>query len=224
MPLGRHKYIKFCTWNWKIQAFRGVWESHYLNIFGWKCLWEGIKTPIFGNKMVESTLSVVGRNNIFEYLLFKCLWAIGKASKHQVLCMKLENLGFQVSAGTTYWNILIEKPNFAQNIGESGLAGVGTNNMLEYLLFYLKCLWEGMKHRVLHTKLENLGFQGWAGIMYLNIFCSECLWEGINTSSFAHEIGESRLSGVCGNNITWTSSFGNAFGKASKHRVLQIKR
>ena len=34
---------------------------------------EGIKTPRFGNKMVESKFSGVGRNNIVENVL-KCFW------------------------------------------------------------------------------------------------------------------------------------------------------
>ena len=46
------------------------------------------------------------------------------------------------------------------------------------------------------TKLANLHWQGWAGILYLNIFELKCLWEGMNTPSFAHKIGESWLSGV----------------------------
>ena len=66
----------------------------YLNIFHLKCFWEGlktpsvastieyllfemhfegIKTPRFANKMVESKFSGVGRNNIVENFLFEML-------------------------------------------------------------------------------------------------------------------------------------------------------
>ena len=38
----------------------------------------------------------------------------------------------------------MKTPSFAHEIGESALAGVGRNNVCEYLL-YLKCFWEGMK-------------------------------------------------------------------------------
>ena len=50
-------------------------------------------------------------------------------------------------------------------------------------------------------KLENLHWQGWAGIIYVNIFYLKWLWEGMKTLSFAHEIGESALAGVGRNNI-----------------------
>ena len=35
------------------------------------CFWEGMKTPNFAPKIGESELLGVGRNNIFEYLLFE---------------------------------------------------------------------------------------------------------------------------------------------------------
>ena len=37
----------------------------------------------------------------------------------------------------------MKTPSFAHEIGESALAGVGRNNVCEYLLF--EKLWEGMK-------------------------------------------------------------------------------
>ena len=84
-----------------------------------KCLREGIKTPNFADKANETGFAGVGRNNVFEYLLFGN--AFGKASKPRALMSfphKLVNLGFQGWAG---------------------------NNM--YLnIFYLKCLWEGIKN------------------------------------------------------------------------------
>jgi len=43
----------------------------YLNIFYLKGLWEGIKTPSFAHKIEEYWLSGAGKNNVFEYLLFK---------------------------------------------------------------------------------------------------------------------------------------------------------
>ena len=70
---------------------------------------------------------------------------------------------------------------------------------------WISSIWNGFgkawKHKVLHTKLENLHWQGWAGIMYVHIFYLKFLWEGIKTPSFAHEIGESALAGVGRNNV-----------------------
>ena len=40
-------------------------------MFYLKCFWEGMKTPNFAHKIGESGLLGVGRNNIFEYLLFE---------------------------------------------------------------------------------------------------------------------------------------------------------
>ena len=111
----------------------------------------------------------------------------------------------------------MKTPSFAHEIGESALAGVGKNNM------WISSIWNGFgeawKHQVLHTKLENLRWQGWAGIIYLNIFYLKWLWEGMKTQSFAHEIGESALAGVGKNNM-WISSIWNGFVKAWKHQVL----
>ena len=45
----------------------------YVNIFYLKWHFEGIKTPRFANKMVESKFSGVGRNNIVENVLFEML-------------------------------------------------------------------------------------------------------------------------------------------------------
>ena len=96
--------------------------------------------------------------------------------------------------------------SFAHEIGESALAGVGRNNM------WISSIWNGFgkswKHQVLQTKLENLHWQGWAGIIYVNIFYLKWLWEGMKTPSFAHEIGESALAGVGRNNM-WISSIWN---------------
>ena len=93
--------------------------------------------------------------------------------------------------------------SFAHEIGESALAGVGRNNM------WISSIWNGFgkswKHQVLQTKLENLHWQGWAGIIYVNIFYLKWLWEGMKTPSFAHEIGESALAGVGRNNMCISS-------------------
>ena len=96
----------------------------------------------------------------------------------------------------------MKTPSFANEIGESVLAGVGRNNICEYLLFEIT-LGRHENTQVLHTKLENLHWQGWAGIIqYMcNIFYLKWLWEGMKTPSFAHEIGESALAGVGRNNI-----------------------
>ena len=114
----------------------------------------------------------------------------------------------------------MKTPSFAHEIGESALAGVGRNNM------WISSIWNGFgkawKHQVLHTKLENLHWQGWAGIIFVNIFYLKWLREGMKTPSFAHEIGESALAGVGRNNM-WISSIWNGFGKAWKHQVLHTK-
>ena len=160
------------------------------------------------------------------------IWnGFGKAWKHQVLHTKLENLHWQGWAGIVYVNIFylkwlwegMKKPSFAHEIGESALAGVGRNNICEYLLFemalgrhentkfaheigesalagvgrnnmWISSIWNGFgkawKHQVLHTKLENLHWQGWAGIMYVNIFYLKWLWKGMKTPSVVHKIEE----------------------------------
>ena len=48
----------------------------------------------------------------------------------------------------------------------------------------------------------------------MNISYLKWLWEGMKTPSFAHEIGESALSGVGRNNICEYLLFEMAFGKA----------
>ena len=117
----------------------------------------------------------------------------------------------------------MKTPSFAHKIGESALAGVGRNNICA-----TSSIWNGFgkawKHQVLHTKSENLQWQGWAGIIFVNIFYLKWLWEGMKTPSFAHEIGESALAGV-GRNLQymWISSIWNGFGKAWKHQVLHMK-
>jgi hypothetical protein len=57
--------------------------------------------------MLESTLSVAGRNNIFEYLLLKM--PVGRRQNTKFLGIKLKNLGFQEGAGTTYLSIFYLK-------------------------------------------------------------------------------------------------------------------
>ena len=94
----------------------------------------------------------------------------------------------------------MKTPSFAHESGESALSGVGRNNICEYLLFEM-ALGRHEKNQVLHMKLENLHWQGWAGIIYMNIFYLKWLWEGMKTPSFAHEIGESGLAGVGRNNM-----------------------
>ena len=179
-----------------------------------------MKTPSFAHEIGESALAGVGRNNMW----ISSIWnGFGKAWKHQVLQTKLENLHWQGWAGIIYVNIFylqwfwegMKTPSFAHEIGESALAGVGRNNVCE--IMWISSIWNGFgkawKHQVLHTKLENLHWQGWAGIIYVNIFYLKWLWEGMKTPSFAHEIGESALAGVGRNNM-WISSIWNGFGKA----------
>ena len=155
------------------------------------------------------------------------IWnGFGKAWKHQVLHTKLENLHWQGWAGIIFVNIFYLKwlwegmktQSFAHEIGESALAGVGRNNICEWI----SSIWNGFgkacKHQVLHTKLENLHWQGWAGIIYVNIFYLKWLWRGIKTPSFAHEIGESALAGVGRNNICEYLLFEMALGRHENTR------
>ena len=106
----------------------------------------------------------------------------------------------------------IKTPSFAHEIGESALAGVGRNNICEYLLFEM-ALGRHENTKFLHTKLENLHWQGWAGIIYVNIFYLKWLREGMKTPSFAHEIGESALAGVDRNNLCEYLLFEMALGR-----------
>ena len=47
----------------------------------------------------------------------------------------------------------MKTPSFAHEIGESALAGVGRNNICEYLLFEM--LWEGMKAQSFAHEIEE---------------------------------------------------------------------
>jgi hypothetical protein len=89
----------------------------------------------------------------------------------------------------------IKTPSFAQNIGESGLSGVGRNNISQYLLFKIPF----RRHQ--NTQFFTEHWRIWAfrcgqGQYYLNFFYLKLLREGIKTPSFAQKIGESGLSGV----------------------------
>ena len=101
----------------------------------------------------------------------------------------------------------IKTPSFAHEIGESALAGVGRNNICEYFLFEMALArHENTKFWTRNWRInifywEGMHWQGWAGIIYVNIFYLKWLWQGIKTPSFAHEIGESALAGVGRNNI-----------------------
>ena len=53
----------------------------------------------------------------------------------------------------------MKTPSFAHKIGESALAGVGRNNVCEYLLFEM-ALGRHENTAVLHAKLENLALAG----------------------------------------------------------------
>ena len=161
-----------------------------------KCLREGIKTPNFADKANETGFAGVGRNNVFEYLLFGN--AFGKASKHRALMSfphKLVNLGFQGWAGTT--------------------------------CIWISSIWNAFgkasKHRVLHIKLANRDLWRRAWKTYLNIFYLNRLWQGVNTSSFGHNIGESELSGAGRNTIYVNIFYLKCLWEAPKHQVLQIK-
>ena len=67
----------------------------------------------------------------------------------------------------------MKTPSFAHEIGESALAGVGRNNICEYLHFYLKWLWEGMKTP---SFAREIGESALAGVGRNNI-CEYLLFE-----------------------------------------------
>ena len=98
------------------------------------------KTPSFAREIGESALAGAGRNNICEYLLFEM--ALGR-HENTKFCTRNWNLHWQGLAGIIYVNIFYLKwlwegmktQSFAHEIGESALAGVGRNNICEYLLF-----------------------------------------------------------------------------------------
>ena len=68
----------------------------------------------------------------------------------------------------------MKTPSFAHEIGESALAGVGRKNICEYLLFEM-ALGRHENTKFCTRKLENLHWQGCAGIIYVNIFYLKCL-------------------------------------------------
>ena len=116
-----------------------------------------MKTPSFAHEIFRiCPLAGVGRNNICEYLLFEM--ALGR-HENTKFCKRFSN-----------WRIC-------------PLAGVGRNNICAYLLFEM-ALGRHENHQVLHTNLENLHWQGWAGIIYVHIFYLKWLWEGMQTTKF----------------------------------------
>ena len=169
-----------------------------------------MKTPSFAHEIGESALAGVGRNNMW----ISSIWnGFGKAWKHKVLHTKLENLHWQGWAGIICEYLLFEMASGShestkfctklENLHWQGWAGIIYVN-----IFYLKWLWEGMKtpsfaheigesalgrhgfgkawkHQVLHTKLENLHWQGWARIMYVHIFTS--IWNGFR-KAWKHQV------------------------------------
>ena len=174
MALGRHENTKFCTQS----ALAGVgrnnmWISSIWNGFG-----KTWKHQVLHTKL-ENLHWQGWAGIICEYLLFEMA---GKAWKHQVLHTKLENLHWQGWAGIIYVNIFYLKwlwegmktPSFAHEIGESALAGVGRNNVCEYLLF------EMALERHENTKCCT---QNW-GIMYVNILYLKWLWEAMKNTKF----------------------------------------
>jgi hypothetical protein len=71
-------------------------------------------------------------------------------------------------------------------------------------IFYLKCFWEGLKTPSFAHKLRE-SESGLAGVERKNVFeyllFEMPLGRHLKKKIFASKIEESRLSGVCGNNI-----------------------
>ena len=123
----------------------------------------------FCTKKLESTLARVGKNSVFEYLLFEM--PLGRPQN-----IKLMNIGLQGRAGIIYLNIFYLKwlwqgmkaPSFAQNWRIC--TGRGGQEYYIWISSSWNAFGKAWIHRVLHIKLENLGFQGWAGLMFLNVW------------------------------------------------------
>ena len=176
-----------------------------------------MKTPSFAHKIGESALAGVGRNNICEYLLFEM--ALGRHEN-----TKFRTRNWRICTGRVVRNNICAYLLFEMALGRHENTKFFTRNRRictgrggqEYNM-WISSIWNGFgkawKHQVLHTKLENLHWQGWAGIMYVNIFYLKWLWQGIKTPRFAHEIGESALAGVGRNNICEYLLFEMALGR-----------
>ena len=116
MALGRHENTKFCTQNFA-QGWAGNWNIFYLKALGRRAntKWAGIiYVNIFYLKWLwqgiktpsfAHEIEICFRNNYVNIFYLKWLWEGMKT------------------------------PSFAHEIGESALAGVGRNNICEYLLF-----------------------------------------------------------------------------------------
>ena len=143
-----------------------MWIPSTWNAFG--KAWKHRVLMSFAHKIEEPKLSGVGRNNIFEYFLFKM--PLGK------FC-------------TWNWRI------WAFRCGQESYIWISSS---------WNAFGKASKHPIwwgLHIALKTLGFQEWAGIIYLNIFYLKWLWQGMKTPSFAHKSRESGLAGVSRNNI-----------------------
>ena len=134
----KHQVLHMKLENLHWQGWAGI---IYVNIFYLKWLWEGMKTPSFAHEIGESALAGVGRNSICEYLLFEM--ALGRHENTKFCTRNWRICTVRGWAGIIYVNIFylkwlwegMKKPSFAHEIGESALAGVGRNNICEYLLF-----------------------------------------------------------------------------------------
>ena len=165
-----------------------------------------MKTPSFAHTIGKSALAGVGRNNICEYLLLEM--PLGRHENTEfwwVSHIKLKNQSFQEWAGITYLNIFYLKclwESFAQNwriwafrCGQESYIWISSS---------WNAFGKASKHPIwwgLHIALKTLGFEEWAGIIYLNIFYLTWLWQGMKTPSFAHKSRESGLAGVSRHNI-----------------------
>ena len=107
---------------------------------------------------------------LFEYLRFKIpvgrdqntqfctehwrIWAFRCGQEQHISISSILN-SFQKAS---------KHPIFSKNTGESGLSGVGKNN-ITWVHSIKNDFGKAPKHPVLHRTLENLGFQVWAGLM-----------------------------------------------------------
>ena len=148
-----------------------IFEYLLFNTFG-----EASKQPVLQEQLGEFELWGAGRNNkyiwipsiinIYEYLLFEMHQNTEFCTEHWRIW------ALRCGQNQYYLNIFdlkflwegIKTPSFAQNIGESGLSGVGRNNISQYLLFKIPF----RRHQntlFFQRTLENLGFQVWARII-----------------------------------------------------------
>ena len=144
-------------------TFGKAWKHQVLHIKLANLRWQG--------------LAGITYLNIF-YL--KCFW---RHEKHRVLMTfehKIEESGLSGGGRNNIFEYLLFEITFGNawihqvvHVKRADLHWHGWARIMYLNIFYLKCLWEGIKTPScgeVCIKLKNRGFQEWAGKIYLNIF------------------------------------------------------